>query len=150
MQLFRHFLFLSYHFGADCVRIGTTHLAPSPTCHTTPHCHPPPPHPQGLPPQIRGHSCSREFSYRKWRFPGGGYLLEGVYREKIWQGEFSYRKRKNAGGYPKIRGLGEILSHDGQVLPTFARISRGGYLLNGGSGGDFWERGIFHKGVSLK
>ena len=38
------------------------------------HCHPPPLPPEGVPPQIRGHSCSWEFLPQKWKNAGVPFL----------------------------------------------------------------------------
>ena len=80
------------------------------------HCHPPPLPPQGVPPQIRGHSCSWEFLPQKWKNAGVPFL----------------KTEKLRRGYPFWKGF------MGKFLGT-GKFREGIPVLEGGLWGKFWE-----------
>ena len=74
------------------------------------HCHPPPLPPEGVPPQIRGHSCSWEFLPQKWKNAGVPFLKTEKTQEGVPVSEGGlpekFEERKNSGGGTRFgRGL---------------------------------------------
>ena len=110
----------------------------SPPSSTLPHCHPPPLPPQGVPPQIRGHSCAWEFLPKKRKNSGGGTLFR-----RGFTGE-NFGNGKNAGGGTLSEGVlpENFEEREKRRLEPIqnGKIQGGGTLLEGGLPERFGEK----------
>lgn len=102
----------------------------SPPSSTLPHCHPPPLPPEGVPPQIRGHSCSWEFLPQKRKNAGGGTRFGRGFMGKI------LGTGKTQEGVPLLEGglPGNFEEREKRRLEPIqnGKIQGGGTLLEGG------------------